>query len=407
MSDLPDCLQPALEQIEKYKSEIASLQSENKSLDENIQVLSSEKKALHTKVEADEATHASMVESYEKEKLTLRELNRVVSDQLREKIDELESLSKSQVELEEQNGYFKNLNSELTEQNTRVSSESLRVNADQEALSHQTDQLNATVEELQTQNARLKEENANLTLINSAMQQRQLQEKESSSNDSALLSQIEGLKQELSVYETGSTDISFLRSENARLIQRHGEITQEKMQASAKMHVTQNELQKTALELDTALKSLEQLEFEYQGLQNLHKNLSEERNSLVMDNGSLVDEKAQLEEKNLKLSELIQNVTTEKELAVRELNQEHIKADVMTEEVNHLRMKSRTLAEEIKALKEGMQDQDSLDSHVQVLEIEVPDESKTSQQNEVKIVSSSTNSGPHFPGELHKNEGNR
>ena len=393
MSDLPDCLQPALEQIEKYKSEITSLQSENKSLDENIQALSSEKRALHTKVEADEATHASMIESYEKEKLTLRELNRVVSDQLREKIDELESLSKSQVELEEQN--------------TRVSSESLRVNADQEALSHQTYQLNATVEELQTQNTRLKEENANLTLINSAMQQRQLQEKESSSNDSALLSQIEGLKQELSVYETGSTDISFLQSENARLIQRHGEITQEKMQASAKMHVTQNELQKTALELDTALKSLEQLEFEYQGLQNLHKSLSEERNSLVMDNGSLVDEKAQLEEKNLQLSELIQNVTTEKELAVRELNQEHIKADVMTEEVNHLRMKSRTLAEEIKALKEGMQDQDSLDSHVQVLEIEVPDESKTSQQNEVEIASSSTNAGPHFPGELHKNEGNR
>ena len=407
MSNLPECLQPAVEQLEKYEVQIAALENKNKNLDEDILHLRDEKESLENKIKEELEASALAAQKFETEKLTLRDLNVVVSDQLREKIEELNSLSSSQSDLQAKNSQYKNLNDELSQKNTLVNSENLRVNVGQEALSQKSEQLSEELESLRAQNKALKDENSALTLVNSAMHQRQLQatsnDEGPSTDNSALLAEIESLKQRLQGFENDNSDEGFLKSENERLVQRHGEITQEKMQASAKMHVAQNELIEVNTKLETALKNIEQLEFDHQGLSNLHKNLTDERNALLSDNSDLVNKNAELEEKAQHLGEIIQRITTEKDMIVQELNNEHIKADAMAEEVNHLRMKSRTLAEDIKTLKSGVQkaEEDTFDTEVEVLEIDIPDEKPSL---DVEMVEPSSSTGPHFPGEFQNDE---
>ncbi len=406
MQNIPECLQPAVEQIVKYESKIAVLESEKQGLGDDIQVLSDERAALQKQIEDEAAAHANAVENYEKEKLTLRELNLVVRDQLREKSEELELLTAAQSEFQAQNGQFHGLNNSSSEQNTDAGPESLRINADQEALIHHTASLKEAIEKLRIENSALKEENSALTLVNSAMHQRQAQpQNDAKADNTELLAEIQKLKNELNIYKSDNSDVSFLQGENARLVQRHGEITQEKMQASAKMHAAQKELIQTSERLDATLKTLEQLEFQYQGLQNLYNNLTEERDTLIADNGSLVNAKAELQEKSQHLGELIQRVTNEKELIVQELSQEHIKADAMAEEINHLRLKSRTLAEEIKLLKENaLKEPRSFEPEVQALEIDMSQTEEKRYEDEVEIVTPLTNSGPHYPGEFHNDD---
>jgi len=404
MSDLPECLQPAAQQLEKYEVQIAALENKNSRLDEDISALKNDKESLEKKIEEELEASINAAENFETEKLTLRELNVVVSDQLREKIEELNALSGTQTELEAENGHFKNLNTELSEQKSKADLQQLHASISQEAISQRSDKVNEELEELRIQNKALKDENSALTLVNSAMHQRQLHAVEEqsggSSDNSALVAEIERLTQELHTFRNDTSDEGFLRSENERLVQRHGEITQEKMQMSGKMHAAQNELGGVTSKLDAAVKNIEQLEFDLQGLQNLHKNLTDERNSLLEDNGELVVKNSELEEKAQQLGAIIQRITTEKEMVVQELNNEHIKADAMTEEVNHLRMKSRTLAEDIKSLKEGVEkvSDDVFEPQVEALEIDM---STTSESNDldIDIVESQSSSTPHFPGE--------
>ncbi|MFC2074583.1 hypothetical protein ACFLR3_04960 [Campylobacterota bacterium] len=346
MSNIHECLQPAVEQLTKYETQISALESKNRSLEDDIQVLQDEKSRLNEQIAEDKEAHKLAVETFEKEKMTLRELNVVVSDQLREKSNEIEALTET--------------NARLSEQNSRVSSESIRVNAGQEALSHQSQRLNDELEKLRSENESLRDK-----LLN---------------------------KGEPTGAATG--DSAYLESENKRLMQRHGEITQEKMQASAKMHAAQKDLEETISKLDTTQKSLEELEFEYQGLQNLHKNLIEERDALFDDNKDLLERNVELDERVLRLSERIQLVTTEKELLEQELAKEHVIEDGLADEVNHLRMKSRRLAEENKELREGHHDE--TETGVAVLEI---DSSNDLQADEIEIVAPSSSTGSHFPGE--------
>ncbi len=411
MSDLPECLQPALEQLEKYETQIAALESKNENLDDTIDTLNGEKEALLKQIEEENKAHALSVENYEKEKLTLRELNLVVSEQLKEKSDALNALSQSSAILEDENSRFRNLNTELSAQNERVNSENLHVNVQQEALSSEAGKLKEEVEKLRLENSALKEEVSALTLVNSAMHQRQQQaqgEMDSGNDKHAeLIAEIERLTSQL--HHSGNSegeDASFLKSENERLMQRHGEITQEKMQASAKMHAAQKELEQAQSRLDETSKKLEQLEFEHQGLQNLHKNLIEERDALLVDNGALSEDKAKLDEKVQHLSETIQRISTEKELLNEELKQEHVKADAMTDEVNHLRLKSRTLAEDIKALKQDIQmaAEHNDEPEVEALEISMDENDQLSGELEIDIVAPSDKEGPHFPGESSHDE---
>lgn len=408
MSDLPDCLQPAVEQLKKYEVQIAALENKNSDLDNNVSTLRDEKEKLENKIEEEVESSTKAAQQFETEKLTLRELNVVVSNQLREKAEELNSLNSSQSELEAENGHFKNLNNELSQQNTRANSDTLRASVGQEALSQQASKMSEELEALRAQNKSLQDENSALSLVNSTMHQRQAQavqdQGEAGGNDnSALVSEIKRLTDELDVFRNDNSDEGFLRSENSRLMQRHGEITQEKMQASAKMHLAQSQLNEINIKQETTLKSLEQLEFEHQGLENLFKNLTQEKNALVADNTNLVNDKAALEEKLQFLGETIQRVTTEKDIVVQELAQERIKADAMVDEVNHLRMKSRTLAEDIKGLKTGTQKvaEDVYEPQVQALEIDM---GENTAQHEIEIVSPSKNSGPHYPGEFHNTE---
>ena len=385
MSNVPECLQPAVEQLQKYETQISALESRNRNLDDDIQTLIDEKSVLNEQIAQSNETHRLSVEAYEQEKATLRDLNVVVSDQLREKIDEINALKESNIQ--------------LNEQNSRVSTESIRVNAGQEALSHQSQRLNEELDALRLDNKVLKEEIDSLRLVNDVSIQRERDLQEGESDDSVLVAEIDRLKQELLKKGTQTTtgDSSFLESENERLVQRHGEITQEKMQASAKMHAAQKELEETVVKLDTANKNVEQLEFELQGLHNLHKNLTEEKESLADDNQALIGQKAELDERVLRLSEDIQRVSMEKDVVTQELTQEHIKGDGLAEEVNHLRMKSRRLAEEIKELREGPQE--TLEGDVPVLEIETSEDEE--ERLDVEIVTPSGDSGPHFPGEGH------
>ena len=81
----------------------------------------------------------------------------------------------------------------------------------------------------------------------------------------------------------------------------------------------------------------------------------------------------------------------------------------MADELNHLRMKSRKLAEEIKALKAGSKPA-SENSHapsLKALEVDMPEESGADQSDDIEIVSPSTSSRAHFPGEHHTDEESR
>jgi chromosome segregation ATPase len=405
MTELPECLQPAVEQLKSYEIQISDLESRNENLDEDLRVLNGEKEALQQQIQEESEAHALAVQTYEKEKLTLRELNIVVSDQLREKVAALNALQDASTELEAENGAFKNLNDELAQQNSQVSSESMLAATQQEELAQQTESLNNEVEELRRQNAALKEENSALTLVNSAMHQRQseapLQETRSNDASPELEEEIKRLKQELHAYKTENKDESFLISENQRLTQRHGEITQEKMQASARMHAAEEALRTKVSELEQATATVNQLEFEQQGLQNLYKNLSIEKERLATLNAGLIDEKAGLDEQATHLSEQLQNLIAEKERIAQELSQEHTRTDVLTEEVNHLRLKSRTLAEEIKVLKEGLllKPKENLEPQVEALEIDMSETDSQEEHPQIEIISPSGKTSPHFPGE--------
>lgn len=397
MSDLPECLQPAVDQLRKNENIISMLKNEKQNLAENIKTLNNEKNDLLQKIEEEKILQASVIENYEKEKLTLREINVVVSDQLREKIEELNSLNSSQSGL-------KDLNEELSQKNSGLSSESLRINIGKEALSHQANELKEEIEELRSQNSSLTEENAALNLVRNAVNQRQFQvedEGENFSEKRELLAEIERLKQELDVFKADNSDSSYLEAENARLVQRHGEITEEKMQASAKMHTAEKELFETSNKLQTCLKTIEKLEFEHQGLQNLYENLMEQRDALIADNAALSDENKRLEDKSIHISELLQRVSTEKDIIMQDLNKEHLKAASMTEEVNHLRMKSRTLAEDIKGLRDGI-NKAAADNGLEDDTDQISEGIFVIQDKEIERPSVS--SGPNFSGEVDNDE---
>lgn len=401
MSDLPECLQPAVEQLKSYETQISALQSKNENLGDDLRSINDEKEALQKQIEEDNDAHARAVQNYEKEKRTLRELNIVVSDQLREKVAALNALQDSQSQIEVENAVFKDLNDELSEQ----SSHSQHTAAEQEALSAQLQNIQAEIETLRRQNSALKEENSALTLVNSAMHQRQsdaqLQGSQVDDNSFRLNEEISRLKQELDGYKSQNKDEAFLISENQRLTQRHGEITQEKMQASARMHAAEEELRSKVSELEKALTMINQLEFEQQGLQNLYNNLSSEKERLAALNVSLTEEKAGLDEQVIHLREQLQVVTAEKERITQELSQEHTRTDVLTEEVNHLRLKSRTLAEEIKVLKEGLllKPRESREPQVEALEIDMSEADVHDEHPQIEIMAPFDKRGPHFPGE--------
>jgi len=403
--ELPECLQPVVQQLTTYETQISGLQIRNENLDEDLKAIRNEKDTLQKQMQEEADAHALAVQTYEKEKLTLRELNVVVSDQLREKVAALNALQDSSSQLKAENGEFKNINDELLQQNSQVSSQSMLATAQQDELAQQTQSLKSEIEELRRQNSALKEENSALTLVNSAMHQRQseaqLQSPKPNEASPALEEENRRLKEELSAYKTQNKDESFLISENQRLTQRHGEITQEKMQASARMHAAEEELRSKVSELEKASATVNQLEFEQQGLQNLYKNLSIEKERLAALNTGLVEEKAGLDEQVLHLSEQLQMLTSEKERIAQELSQEHTRTDVLTEEVNHLRLKSRTLSEEIKVLKEGLllNPKQSLEPQVEALEIDMNEPDTQDEHPDIEIVSHSGKTGPHFPGE--------
>jgi chromosome segregation ATPase len=173
------------------------------------------------------------------------------------------------------------------------------------------------------------------------------------------------------------------------------------MQASARMHAAEEELRSKVSELEQAAAKVNQLEFEQQGLQNLYKNLTVEKDRLAALNTGLMEEKAGHDEQVLHLSEQLQTITAEKERIAQELSQEHTRSDVLTEEVNHLRLKSRTLAEEIKVLKEGLllKPTESLEPQVEALEIDMSGTDVQDEHPEIEIVSQSGKIGPHYPGE--------
>ncbi len=382
MSDTPECLQPAVEQLQRYETQISALESRNKNLDSEIESLLQEQSRLNEKIVEKEEAHKLSLEAFDKEKITLRELNSVVRDQLREKSQELEALEES--------------NKKLTELNSRVSSESIRVNAGQEALSHQSQRMSEELETLRRENDTLKEENASLKLVNETEIKPLEDLPEGEEGVSLLMAEISRLKKELLVNkkQSDSKDQSFLESENERLMQRHGEITQEKMQASAKMHAAIKELEEVQQKLDTALSTIERLESELQNLQDQYANLMEEKESLIEDNLVLIDEKSDLDGRVLRLSDEVQRVKMERDSVQQALTQEHIVEGSLTDEVNHLRAKSRRLAEEIKALRGGH----SVDANEESAPLEI--EAMNTQEGSSEMSAfSSENSGPHFPGE--------
>jgi len=379
MSDLPECLQPAVEQIQKYQTQISALEAKSNSLNEHIQDLSNKNERLVQQVQEDADSFTAKEEQLEAEKLNLRELNVVVGEQLKEKSSLVESLNMSKNALEEKN--------------SQASSENLRVNVEQVALSQKSDSLSTELEALKGENKALKEENSALTLVNSAMHQRQTDRREEPQVESPmLLAEITSLKQELTALKSGNTDVSFLQSENLRLTQRHGDITQEKMQASAKMHTAQNALQGVQDKLDAETKMVEQLNFDLQGLQNLHKNLNDEKNSLVQDNKTFEIQHSELDRTILSLEGNIQRLETEKEMLNQELTSEHKKADTLTQVINELRMKN----ERLKASGSPTISPLAPSQEPQVEALEISD----ANEDMIEIVESSK-SGPSFPGEHH------
>ena len=377
MPDLPVCLQPAVEQIEKYQTQILALEAKTDSLNEHVQDLSSKNERLVQQVQDESALHNTQVEKLEAEKTTLHDLNVVVGDQLKEKSSLVDELSVSKNALEEKN--------------SQVSSESLRINVEQEALSQKTEVLGSELETLKSENASLKEENSALSLVNSAMHQRQTDRQDVSVEDNPILvAEIQSLKQELQSLKSGSTDLSFLQSENHRLTMRHGEITQEKMSASSKMHTAQNALQGVQDKLDAATKTNQQLDFDLRGLQNLHKNLNDEKNSHVQDNKLLESVKDELNAKILHLEEEIQGLETEKELVEQNLAKAHKKADTLTQVINELRLKNEKL-------KAGVTPVVNETPKAQAPEVKALEIKETADED-IEIVRLSS-TGPTFPGE--------
>lgn len=278
MLNIPECLAPAVEELEKNINQIAVLNEKNNTLEEEIQT-------LRLKHEEFEKTKEDESENFRRDISSLEEENLSLNTQLRDKETNIEALTQD--------------NDVLNEKVSRINSENIRVNAGQEALSHKTQQLNEEIDKMTEENRALKDELSSLKLMNSIAMQKNLDE-QGISGDEALELEIKRLKQELldSKNNTSDNTDSFLQSENEKLIKRHGEITQEKMQASAKMHAAQSQLEEVVLQLDTARKSISELTFEYEGLQNLHQNIISERNALVDKNKSL-EEKNRLLEQNL------------------------------------------------------------------------------------------------------------
>ena len=107
------------------------------------------------------------------------------------------------------------------------------------------------------------------------------------------------------------------------------------MQASSKMHAAQTQLEEVVLQLDTARKSISELTFEHEGLQNLHQNLVSERNILAT-------EKKSLEEENNRLSQSIASNTRIEEPSIDEdaLASPSITKNEFTEDVPILEIES-------------------------------------------------------------------
>ena len=377
MSNLPECLQPAVEQLQKYETHIATLEAKAQVLNEHIKDLSAKNENLVHQAKNENDNHVSQVKVLEEEKLSLRELNQVVNGQLQDKSSLVETLQASK--------------SALEDENSKVSSQSQRLNEEQADLGAQTSQLSEELTRLKAENTALKDENSALNLVNSAMTQRYEDIQNKPEEQSPLLiAEVESLKSELNAYRTGNTDTAFLQSENQRLTQRHGEITQEKMQASAKMHAAQNALQGVEDERDASKKRVEQLEFDLQGLHKLHRNLNDEKNSHVQNSKDLEFEKRALDEQLVHQEENIQQLSTEKALIGQELEKERKKADTLTQVINELRIKNEKLKSgglaKIKPKVSAAQEPE-----VEALEIDSDDQM-------IEIVTS-TKTGPSFPGE--------
>lgn len=405
MQNIPECLQPVVHEIEKFQTQISALEAKTDALNKNVEAIASEKQSLEEKIADEDARHRKIIETYESEKLSLRELNIVVSDQLKEKISLIN-------ELQEQNSAFKNENEALSDKNKNASSESLRLNAEEEALIHQSAKLNEQIASLKAQNLALKDENSALTLVNSAMHQRNLDNQNGNSSENPrLLAEIQELKNELESYKAGGTDESFLKKENERLIQRHGDITQEKMQASAAMRKAQDELKVVQLKLDEALQNVKKLNFELNGMQNLYKNLTQEKNDLLANSKILAGQKSVLEDKNHNYDEKLQLLITEKELVVQELNQERTKSDTLTQVINQLRIKNSKLEDRVtKVSTNDTLENPIVQADVPVSPREVPEVKELEidvivddYEDDVIVDTQPTNniqrSGPSFPGE--------
>jgi len=315
MLNTPECLAPVIEELEKNINQIAVLNGKNSTLEEEVH-------SLKSKQEEMEQARADESEKFTSNIASLEDENLSVNSQLREKETNIDQLQQD--------------NDALNEKISRINSENIRVNAGQEALSHQSQNQSAEIDKITKENEALKEELSSLKLMNSIAVQKSLDE-QGISGDEALELEIKRLKQELleNKNEKQDSSDSFLEDENKRLVQRHGEITQEKMQASSKMHAAQNQLEEVVLQLDTARKSISELTFEYEGLQNLHQNLVSERNILV-------DDKKSLEEENNRLSQSLASKTRIEEQSIDDdaLVPQNITKNEFTEDVPILEIES-------------------------------------------------------------------
>ena len=331
MLNTPECLAPVIEQLEKYTNQISVLNDRNSNLEEEVE-------ALRLKQVEIEEARSKESDSFKRDISNLEEENLGLNTQLRDNDTTIEELKQD--------------NDNLTEKVSRINSENIRVSAGQEALSHQTQHQNEEIEKMTEENKALKEELSSLKLMNSISMQKSLDD-QGISGDEGLELEIKRLKQALleSKSEKSDNTNSYLEDENEKLVKRHGEITQEKMQASSKMHAAQNQLDEVVVQLETARKSISELSFEYEGLQNLHQNLISERNSLA-------DEKKSLEEENSRLSENISSKLT-------------IEEPIVSDNISY----------------------NELEESVPVLEIESSDE------RDVEITNLSNSQAPHFPSE--------
>jgi len=378
MQNLPECLLPALEQLENYQTQIIALEAKTEALNEHLKDLSSKNEKLVTQAKDETEEHISKIKLLEEEKATLRELNHVINEQMQAKSEQVENLEASE--------------SILKEENTKVSSQSQEVNEKQALLDEKTQNISKELEQLKAENSTLQAENSALNLVNSAMRQRHEDIQNSAVQESpVLLAELESLKNELKAYQSGNTDTNFLQKENQRLMQRHGEITQEKMQASSKMHAAQDALSGVQNQLDEANRKIQQLEFDHQGLQKLHRNLNDEKNLHVQSGKDLEFEKRALDEQILHQEENIQGLKTEKEMITQELNAERKKADTLTQVINELRIKNEKLKSgglaQVQAVPTAKEEPE-----VEALEIK-------DMSEDVTDIIRIKNTGPSFPGE--------